>query len=1132
VLGDGVVLSDTRSDPPLEVALACLPGLWHAWVRTAKNGARASLMAVHEAHLARANAETVTFGGDIAAYLVGRVRDDGVAPTGDWAEIAPRVGSDLAELVRECAAYEPEFVSRWGGGPVTVMVSDEDTFDPARRPSATAGDAGLLGAAGCWARTSTDDNWSIYGVEHEDKVIVLRIRCFIPGHRRRSPRARPAFYRATGYVRRRSRRRGQHALQSTRRRMPQLAQSLRRLIERPEPERRLGPFVLLEQLGRGSFAPVWLAREIYGSTEIRTAAVKLFALDRGDEPSDAVHRARIIEEARSLCQVEHPNVVRFYSLSIDEARGVMGLAMEHVAGTALDRRLEREGRLPVGEALAVGTALASALAAVHQAGLVHRDVKPANVIEAADVYKLIDFGVASASAPSARESERAATERPVLDDIPLEGRGMRVTELDAAASLVVTRRTASTILAGFVCGTLGYIDPVCIEEGAPADAASDLYALGATLFECLAGSVPAALGAPQDVGLRGDVLDGRSPAPPLASVAPDVPPALARLIDSLLALKRDERPVSAEQVAIELDRIRSELAGRGRALPPSSVGPFRGLGRFEEGDRDVHFGRGSEVAAALEMLRSRGLVALVGPSGSGKSSLARAGVLPAVAEGALGGWPTEWDRAICEPGDDPRGALAASLMPFVPDAGDFSPDGLVSALAERVRATARGILLLVDQLEELATRSAEPGRAFLAALLGRLGERPLPGVRVLVTARRDLLGPLIALGPLGKALIRGSVLIEPMTALAWATVLDQALAAYGYSLEDEALRGELAAEIEETASAMPLLQFALTELWDKRDQTQKKVTRGGLLAIGGLAGALERHAERTLAALDGPRGREAARAVLLALTTPQGTRASRRRDDLAHAAGAGGEAAIVALEQARLILAGEEGVTLAHEALLTQWARLRAWLAEARDDRVLAEELERDAARWRESPDLVALWRKHRLAFVEGLRGREHARLSEDARAFLSTSRRAERRARLVVMASLSAVLLGITAGVVLYVRAVQTHEAATREALEDAKKQKDKAEGAQQAAEREQRSAQEKQAEIERLVKELGDAPTREDVLALKQQVQEAKSGALGREQRAGPPPVKTAEPVVTPAASASIRKPASGLTPETSFE
>src|SRR5690242_6759764 len=164
--------------------------------------------------------------------------------------------------------------------------------------------------------------------------------------------------------------------------MARLSPAIQRLVERPEAERRLGPFRLVEQLGHGGFAPVWLAREVYGSTDLRTAAVKLFALEPGG-------RRQIVEEARSLCRVEHPNVVRFYALPIDEALGVMGLAMEHVAGASLADR-----RLSPAEALAAGIAVASALAAVHRAGLVHRDVKPANVVEAGGTYKLIDFGIA------------------------------------------------------------------------------------------------------------------------------------------------------------------------------------------------------------------------------------------------------------------------------------------------------------------------------------------------------------------------------------------------------------------------------------------------------------------------------------------------------------------------------------------------------------------------------------------------------------------------------------------------------------------------------------------------------------------------------------------------------------------
>src|SRR5262249_2593839 len=102
-------------------------------------------------------------------------------------------------------------------------------------------------------------------------------------------------------------------------------------------ERRLGPFLLIEQLGHGGFAPVWLAREIYGATELRAAAVKLFALQRsqrgrGKGSGAELVRDRIVAEARALCQVEHPNVVRFYSIAIEEDSGVLGLAMEHVAG--------------------------------------------------------------------------------------------------------------------------------------------------------------------------------------------------------------------------------------------------------------------------------------------------------------------------------------------------------------------------------------------------------------------------------------------------------------------------------------------------------------------------------------------------------------------------------------------------------------------------------------------------------------------------------------------------------------------------------------------------------------------------------------------------------------------------------
>src|SRR5450432_4192287 len=131
-----------------------------------------------------------------------------------------------------------------------------------------------------------------------------------------------------------------------------LNSTLARVLALPESERRLGPFVLLRQLGRGGFAPVWLAREEYGSVDLRAVALKVFALDGGQLGAAADRQQRfILDEARALCQVEHPNVVRFYSIALDETRGLVGLAMEYLSGRPLDQALAEHGPLSVSQAI-------------------------------------------------------------------------------------------------------------------------------------------------------------------------------------------------------------------------------------------------------------------------------------------------------------------------------------------------------------------------------------------------------------------------------------------------------------------------------------------------------------------------------------------------------------------------------------------------------------------------------------------------------------------------------------------------------------------------------------------------------------------------------------------------------------
>ncbi len=774
-----------------------------------------------------------------------------------------------------------------------------------------------------------------------------------------------------------------------------LPEAVRKLLDLPDHERRIGTFRLERQLGRGGFAPVWLAEEMAGATKLRLSAVKLFALTADSEHA----RQAIIDEAARLCRVEHPNVVRFYQLPFDETRGVIGLAMEYVAGETLGERLRDKGTLTIKEALDVGIAVASALVAVHGAGLVHRDLSPANVVvDVAQIgspaaYKIIDFGI-SAAEPHKDSPALSNQKRPKESDprfrSPLEAIG----------------------------GKRGYVDPECWRDLAPATSASDLYSLGAMLFICLSGRIPAA----GEGTLDADILHGRRKAPRLSAVVQDIPAALTDLIADLLEPNRDHRPRSAEVVALELERLRGALTGRKRALPPEDDGPFRGLERFEMAHRDVFFGRRVEVAGALEVLRMRGLVALLGPSGSGKSSMARAGILPAIADGALGG-PKQWDTLVVSPGMDPRRVLTTALFHM-----GIEPDWPADQAATRIESwladNRRGLVLLVDQLEEIATLaqgSSGTSQTWTLDFLARLGERPFPGLRVVVTARRDLLDPILAHEAMGRVLTRGAVLVSPLGSTAWGEVIDAAIESYGYSFETPSLRIQLLDALESTAGSMPLVEFALRELWQSRDREQKKITAEGLRALEGFSGALSKHANDTYdrAVQEAGTDRVVER-VLLALTTPAGARMTRPTKELIQEVGPAANAVIRVFADVRLLLReierrkdGEvELITLAHEALLVHWERLRAWVAAEREARLILADFEEAAKRWHENPDPDFLWRPRRLLVLDEVLKQRAIRLEGPAKKFFQTSMSVAWRNRII--ATVVLVLVAI-AGIVAW---------------------------------------------------------------------------------------------------------------------
>ena len=834
--------------------------------------------------------------------------------------------------------------------------------------------------------------------------------------------------------------------------------SIERIVAASPP--RLGPFRIIAELGEGGFAPVFLAVEEYGGTELRNVALKLFAIDElagpdGTAGAQSLSRDRIVDEARALCRVEHPNVVRFFQLVEDETGSVLGLAREHVRGRSLGDRLDHEKVIAVDAVLELGAAIASALAAVHAAGLVHRDVKPGNVIHAGGIYKLIDFGIAT-RVRTRREPPTSVTtsivpasvRRPTKDPSAVV---VSVKNGDTVESLsVASDKTAASERSmhaaserdegtGAVAGTMGYIDPACFAQGDAATASSDLYALGAMLYECLTGRLPAAADdgdASTVTRLRMHVAMGLLAPPYVRELAPSVPEAVARLVDSLIAPKRQDRPHRAEWVACELERLRRLQRGPARELPPE--GPFRGLEAFDERHRDVFFGRATDVAAALELLRSHGLVALVGPSGSGKSSLARAGVLPAIVDGTLGAWPPLWKTVMLSPATYPRAALEHALGPFLDGKGTpDDPDELASILATSVETSSVGLVILIDALEELVTLAAPADRAYLALFLAALSSRPMPGLRAVVTARRDLLDPLLGEPGLGLALARAVQLVVPLSAPAWADVVDERLSAYGYALENDAMRAELGRELASIAEAMPLVEFGLARLWEHRDGARHVLAQAGLSAIGGLAGALARHAEATLETLVRARGPEAATTageLLLALTTPHGTRAAKTRAELAREVpGPLRDVVLPALERSRLVVVVDDGrVTIAHEALIARWPRLHAWVQSERRDREIARDIEEAATRWRAQPGTDLLLRGRPLRDARALHRSRQRMLTDDASAFVAASRKNEVRSSAGVIGLTSSVFVFAAVLAVFYWQSSRETQAAKRAANQE----------------------------------------------------------------------------------------------------
>jgi serine/threonine protein kinase/formylglycine-generating enzyme required for sulfatase activity len=719
----------------------------------------------------------------------------------------------------------------------------------------------------------------------------------------------------------------------------------------PTPPQEFDEYRILRPLGQGGMGQVFLGQDTLLD---RPVAIKFIA---AADP-DATARERLLTEARAIARLRHPNVVGIYR--VGEVAGRPYLAYEFVRGDPLDR-LPRP--MPWERALAIGIGLARGLGAAHRQGVLHRDIKPHNAILCEDgEVKLLDFGLAKL----ARSEDLA--------------RG----ETEAAPGALALDRTQ----AGALLGTPAYMAPE-IWRGEAATARSDLYSLGALLYELCTGAPPHPERTLDD--LAHAVL--HTDPPPLLTRVPALPPRFAALVERCLRRDPAERPTSAEEVAHALE----QSTGAARAQVPAG-NPYRGLAAFQAEDRALFCGRGAEVHAVISRLRTEPMVLIAGDSGVGKSSLCRAGVLPALCE-APAPDGRRYAAVTLVPGRRPLAALADALQPTLPDAAERALRGDSAGFPRALRRALQqdgGVVLFIDQMEELCTLSDPAEAAQLCGILAQLADR-VPGVRVLLSARGDFLARLAELPGLAALLPPILYFLSPLSPAGLRDAIVEPALRTGVHFESEALVAELVQTGAGTAGGLPLLQFALSLLWEARDPERQVIPSAALAAIGGVAGALARHADGVIKRLL-PAERQAARRILERLVTPQGTRARRRAEELI-GDGAAERAALEALVQGRLLVArnddgGDARYEVAHEALLQGWGTLREWLSRDAERRAARERVEAAAGEWtRLGRRREALFGRAQLDEV-GAAGLGAADLSAGAAAFLQASRGEARRRR------------------------------------------------------------------------------------------------------------------------------------------
>jgi WD40 repeat protein/DNA-binding SARP family transcriptional activator len=779
------------------------------------------------------------------------------------------------------------------------------------------------------------------------------------------------------------------------------------------PHERLRGYELVEEIGEGAFGVVYRAWQPQLAREVAIKAI------RPALANDPEFIRRFEAEAQLIARLEHANIVPLYDYWREP--GAAYLVLRWIRGGSLDK-MARRSPLDLETAARLEEQVASALSFAHGLGIIHSDLKPANVLldEEGNAY-LSDFGIAA------------------------DLRGLRAEERDVRLSPA-------------------YLSPEQI-RGEPAAPATDIYCLGLLLYQVLCGAHPFS-GTPPVTLLQKQLHD---PIPAATASRPGLPGA----VDDVIARATAKDPaarfpdVAAFHLAFR-DALQTDGTKIALGAEVELANPYKGLRPFGEADALDFFGRDDLVdrlvARLGETVEGNRFLGVVGPSGSGKSSAVRAGLVPALRAGAIPGSDT-WFMVEMMPGAHPFEELEAALLRIATDppptlVDQFHGDqGLADAVERVLPPDGSELFLVIDQLDELFTHvDEEETRARFLACLATAGTNPRSRVRVLVTLRADYFDRPLAYPAFGPLLGSRTETVTPLTPAELELAIAGPAERIGVEVEPQLL-AEIVADSTGRLGTLPLLQYALTELFERREDGA--LTLAAYRDVGSVGGALAGRAEHLYDATGSDEAREATRQLFLRLMNiDDGVEDLRRRVRRSELESLDGyrdamAEAIDAFTRHRLLTSDRDPVTreptveVAHEALLRSWPRLRGWIDASHEDLRNHRRFATEAAQWADAGmDPSFLLRGSRLERFEAwaagsgfalntaereyleasLREREAERAAEEARRrrerFLE--RRSVRRLRALV-AVLAAAALAATS---LTVVALSQRNRAERESL------------------------------------------------------------------------------------------------------